>query len=50
MPHAGGTIPLAPGPGALVRIVFPLDPWQDPHPPLIGLEPAAYADWVTGGG
>ena len=22
MPHAGGTIPLAPGPGTLVRIVF----------------------------
>ena len=50
MPLCGGTIPLAPGPGPLVRFAFHVkSSRQGSHPQLSRLKRDASADWATGG-
>lgn len=46
---AGGTIPLATGPGALGRLTFHWSSRQESHPQLSRLKRDASADWATGG-
>ena len=53
MPFGIGTIPLAPGPGPLVRFalhdVMERSSRRDSHPQLSRLKRDASADWATGG-
>jgi hypothetical protein len=46
---AGGTIPLAPGPGSLVRFAFHESSRAELHRQLSRLKRDASADWATGG-
>ncbi len=48
MPLCGGTIPLAPGPGPLVRFAFRVkSSRQGSHPQLSRFKRDASADWAT---